>query len=224
MTQLRVFIGYDPRQPVAFQVAAHSVWKHASMPVAITRLQLNQLPMHRRGLTEFTYSRFLVPYLSGFEGLSLFLDSDVLCRGDVAELLGFPLEHLGVGVFVVPHTLKFERPSVMLFRNALCKTLTPEYIDDDSHGMFNFDWASSVGALPKEWNHLVGYDVPNPLAKLVHFTQGIPCWPETIASEFAAEWITMFKESAGSVSFKDLMGPSVHVPHVQKRLAEQAQA
>ena len=65
---LNVFIGYDQRQPVAFQVAAHSIWKHASYPVAITRLQLNQLPIKKTGLTEFTYSRFLVPYLCQFQG------------------------------------------------------------------------------------------------------------------------------------------------------------
>lgn len=223
MTPLNVFIGYDPRQPVAFQVAAHSVWKHASQPVSITRLQLNQLPITRTGLTQFTYSRFLVPWLSGYEGLSLFVDSDVLVRGDVHELLSYPTEHLGMGVFLVPHTLKFERPSVMLFRNALCKTLTPEYVQQAN--VFNFEWAQErIGALPKEWNHLVGYDEPNPHAKLVHFTQGIPCWPETVGSEFAQDWLAMFKESAGSVSFKDLMGPSVHVPHVKKRLEQQAQA
>lgn len=82
-----MFIGYDPRQPLAFQVLAHSIWAHARQPVSITRLALKQLPMTRHGLTEFTYSRFLVPYLCDYEGYAIFVDSDFLCRADVADLL-----------------------------------------------------------------------------------------------------------------------------------------
>lgn len=214
MTALRVFIGYDPRQPVAFQVAAHTVWKYASAPVSITRLQLNQLPITRTGLTEFTYSRFLVPWLSNYEGLSLFIDSDMLVRGDVHDLLSYPMEYPGMGVFVVPHTLRFERPSVMLYRNALCKTLTPEYVEEAP--VFNFAWAEDrVGALPKDWNHLVGYDAPNPDAKLIHFTQGIPCWPETQACEWADQWRAERDDAVSTVSFKALMGRSVHIPYMK---------
>ena len=220
MTKLRVYIGFDPRQPVAFQVAAHSVWKHASVPVEITRLQLNQLPIKRVGLTSFTFSRFLVPWLSDYDGTSIFLDSDILCRYDLSDLLAYPLAYPEASVFVVDHARKFERPSVMVFNNALCKTLTPEYVE--TAPLFDFAWASKIGTLPKEWNHLVGYDAPNPLAHVVHFTMGIPCWPETIGSEFAQDWLAMFKEQAGSVSFEALMGPSVHVPHVRNRLAKEA--
>src|SRR5207249_2924434 len=101
----KIFIGYDVRQPVAFQVAAHSVWERASKPVEIVRLALKQLPITRTGLTEFTYSRFLVPYLSDYTGISIFLDSDVLCLADIWEL-----EQLAWGqaaqVLVVPHEVR----------------------------------------------------------------------------------------------------------------------
>ena len=75
---LNVFIGYDPRQPVAYNVLQHSIVRHASEPVAITPLILKQLPIERRGLTEFTFSRFLVPYLCGFKGMAVFLDADMV--------------------------------------------------------------------------------------------------------------------------------------------------
>lgn len=65
---IRVFIGYDPRQPLAYNVMQHSIARHSSVPVAITPLILDQLPITRRGLTEFTYSRFLVPALCDFKG------------------------------------------------------------------------------------------------------------------------------------------------------------
>lgn len=205
---MRVFIGYDERQTVAFQVCAHSVWKTASQPVAISRLHLPMLPITRRGLTAFTYSRFLTPYLSNFEGYSLFLDSDILVRADVHELL----EDIPFGaVSVVPHERRFERPSVMLFDNERCRHLTPEFIQNPANGMFDMRWASSVGNLSSTWNHLVGYDPPNPDAKIVHFTKGIPVWTETQECEFAGDWHEMLSDSLGTVSHEELMGRSVHV-------------
>jgi lipopolysaccharide biosynthesis glycosyltransferase len=221
---INVFLGFDPRQPVAYNVLAHSIASRASKPVSITRLQLDQLPITRRGLTEFTYSRFLVPWLSNYEGVSIFLDSDMLCLCDIQSLLAFPMEYPGVPVFVVPHTLKFERPSVMVFRNALCKVLTPEYIQNVSNPLFNFGWTSAIGGLPAEYNHLVGYDQPSDKAKIIHFTQGIPCWPETKDSEYAADWHAEARNMVSTVSFDDLMGHSVHVKHVQKRLQEMKSA
>lgn len=211
---LNCFIGYDPRQPIAASVLAHSVARRCSVPVSITFLHLDQLPITRRGLTEFTYSRFLVPYLSGYDGVSIFLDSDMLCLGDLENLMAYPMEALGCGVFVVPHTLKFERPSVMVFRNALCKMLTPEYVQNMNNNLFNFAWTAHVGGLPKEWNHLVGYDAPNPDAQLIHFTQGIPCWPETKHCAYSYEWRQEAQHMMSSVSFQELMGKSVHVQHM----------
>lgn len=211
---MKVFIGFDPRQPVAFQVAAHSIWKHASQPVSIIRLDLRTLPIQRRGLTEFTYSRYLVPYLSRFKGYSLFLDSDVLVRADVWELMSYAQQNcLDADVLMVKHPVKrFEWPSVMLFRNENypLRQLTPEFIDDRANKLYDLSWAQAIGELPKEWNHLVGYDPSDPKAKIVHFTRGIPIWKETIGCEFAEEWKQTFAEMNSSVSFEALMGPSVH--------------
>lgn len=217
---MKVFIGFDPRQPIAFQVCAQSVWEHASRPVEIVRLDLRNLPITRRGLTEFTYSRFLVPYLSGYEGCSVFLDSDILVRGDVCELEKLPCVP---PVWIVAHeSRKFERPSVMFFDNTKCEMLTPDYIEDTANKLFDFKWIDSIGELPKEWNHLVGYDPPNPNAKVVHFTMGIPIWPETAKCEFASEWMDTFRRMNSSVSFQELMGRSVHVPHLEKLACNKA--
>jgi len=211
---LSVYIGYDSRQPIAHAVAAESVAVHATRPVPITSLRLNQLPITRRGLTEFTYSRYLVPYLSGFTGYSLYLDSDTLCRADVLDLLPYPIAYPETAVFVVPHKLSFERPSVMLFNNAKCRMLTPDYVQDSRNGLANLSWTPDIGSIPPAWNHLVGYDLPNPAAKIVHFTKGIPVWPETKDSEFSAEWWAVANRLGSSVSFQELMGKSVHVQKV----------
>ncbi len=215
MSELRIFIGFDPRQPVAWQVCAQSIYEHASKPVSITRLDLRTLPMTRRGLTEFSYSRFLVPYLSNFEGRSLFLDSDILVRADVHELAKLHgSDDSNIAMVMHEGRERFERASVMLFNNENCRELTPEYIH--TAPCFDYAWAKNPRGLHKDWNHLVGYNAPNPDAKIVHFTCGIPVWKETVKSEFAQEWIDTFKRMNSTVSFQELMGKSVHLPAVER--------
>jgi hypothetical protein len=214
---LRVFIGYDPRQPIAFQVLAHSIASLASLPVAITRLQLNQLPIKRTGLTEFTYSRYVVPYLCNYEGEALFLDADMLCLADIYELLWMCHNRLDSVSVVKNPKLRFEWPSLMFFNNAHCKKLTLEYIETGTPQ--SFDWANGVGEIPAEFNHLIGYDAPRTDAKIVHYTQGIPCFAETSGTEYEAEWMAELKACNSTVSWQEIMGRSVHAKPVLERLA-----
>ena len=204
---MNVFIGFDRRQPIAFQVLAHSIYTRASKPVSITPLVLSQLPIKRRGLTEFTFSRYLVPYLSGYIGRSVFLDGDMLCLTDITELdkIVDPL----AAVSVVKNRIRFEWPSLMVFNNSACSHLTTEYIDDPKTAPQSFEWTKSVGELPPEWNHLVGYDGPQD-AKIVHFTAGIPCWPKTCDCEYSEEWNKERRMCNSTVSWEELMGSSVH--------------
>ena len=201
---MRVFIGFDPRQPAAFTVLAHSIWKRASKPVDIVRLQYNQLPVKRTGLTQFTYTRYAVPYLCGYEGEALFMDADMLCLSDIHELKDSAPEG---GVCVVKNKQRFEWPSLMYFRNAQCTALTLDLIEQGTPQSMN--WAT-VGELPSQWNHLVFYDQPRADAKVVHFTAGIPCWQETRHSEYAKEWMHDASECLSTVSWEELMGNSVH--------------
>ncbi len=219
MNRFNVYIGYDPRQPVAFNTLAQSIWHYASKPVAITALDLKTLPMTRTGLTEFTYSRFLTPWLSDYDGFSLFVDSDFLCLADVIDLLMYPIAEPGCAVYVSKNPQRrFEWPSLMLFNNELCTELKPAYVDDKKNNLFDFKWANRVGSLPSEWNHLANYDAPRPDAKMVHFTQGIPCWPETKDSEYSSHWFRAFDHARSTCSFDELMGKSVHAQPVYERL------
>ena len=77
---IRVFIGFDPRQPLAFNVCASSIVRAASKPVAITALTLKTLPIKRQGLTQFTYSRFLVPHLCNYEGRANSEVAEFVCQ------------------------------------------------------------------------------------------------------------------------------------------------
>lgn len=217
MSVLRVFIGADSRQPLAYQVAAHSIARHSSMPVSITPLILDQLPLKRRGLTEFTFSRYLVPDLCGYRYGALFVDADILCMGDIAELPWDGIE-AGEAVSVVPHDsvikngkrvdIRFERPSVMLFNCSDCHALNLDLIENGTPQKLE-TWAGEVGELPPEWNYLVGYNTGGG-AKIAHFTQGIPVFPETCNDEYAAEYRAEIERMNSTVSWAEIMGSSVH--------------
>ena len=157
--------------------------------------------------TDFSFSRFLTPYLSGYSGWSVFTDCDMLVREDIANLWSLRDERYAVMVVKHEHVpresvkflgepqSKYEKKnwsSVMLFNNARCKALTPEYVNAASGlELHQFKWLESddlIGALPSRWNHLVGYDPPRSDAALVHYTIGGPYFAEFVDCEYADEW------------------------------------
>jgi hypothetical protein len=221
---IRVFIGYDPREAVAFSVFGFSIFARSSEPVSITPLALSNLggvfsrPREPLQSTEFAFSRFLTPYLSGFEGWSLFCDCDMLMLDDVANLWRLRDERYAVQVVKHDHqpreTVKFlgqpqtayakkNWSSVMLLNNARCRALTPEYVNRASGlELHQFKWLGNdalIGALPRRWNHLVGYDPPTTEVSLAHFTLGGPYFEEYADCEFGARW----REEYGRMSSVD---------------------
>jgi hypothetical protein len=213
---IRIFIGYDHREPIAYHVCAQSIMEHASQPVAIIPLRLSNLkgvlrrPREDTQLTDFSYSRFLVPYLCNYQGWALFIDGDMLLREDITKLWhlrdnrhavmvvkhpDFQKTHsfLGVNVQWFP---MFNWSSVMLFNNAKCKKLTTQYINSAPyHDLHQFKWLESekyIGDLPETWNHLVGYYPLKPEAALVHWTLGGPyLGGDFEKAEYADEWFSM---------------------------------
>lgn len=210
-----VYIGYDPREAVAYNVLAHSINARASQPVAIAPLMLSQLrQIHHRERnplqsTDFSFTRFLTPYLADYQGWSIFMDCDMLVLDDIAKL--WALRDDRYAVMCVKHdhvpreSIKFlnapQTPyakknwsSVMLFNNAKCRALTPEYVDTASGlELHQFKWLedeSLIGEIPHRWNHLVGYDEPNPDVSLVHYTLGGPYFNEFVDCEYSKEWFT----------------------------------
>lgn len=215
---LKVFIGYDPRQPIAYHVLCSSIIRNCSVPVQITPLIIGTLPIKREGLTQFTFSRYLAPYLCNYHGISVFIDSDMLVLGDMSELLNYADDAVSIVPF--ENDLMFERPSVMVFNNGKCKSLTPNFIDDETSAPQSLSWADSIGYLPDEWNHLVGYapNIPEKNIKLLHFTQGIPAYKECRFGEYAELWFKELKIMQDHVSWLEIMGNSVHARHVLNRL------
>lgn len=211
---LQIYIGYDPKEAVAYHTLAHSIQRQASIPVTIAPLMQSQLKgfyTRARGpteSTEFSLTRFLVPVLSEFRGWSLFMDCDMLCRSDIAELAAFTQRAPEKAVLLCKHdytpgpTRKFLNQvqtvyprknwsSVMLFNNARCTTLTPAYVNTASGlDLQRFNWLDDalIGELPLEWNWLVGEYAHNPKAKIAHFTIGGPYFDEYRGCDYAEEW------------------------------------
>lgn len=210
---IHAYIGYDPREAVAFSVLAYSIHARASEPVTVTPLMLSQLngvltrERHALQSTDFSFSRFLTPFLSGYEGWSVFMDCDMLMLDDIAKL--YRLRDDRCAVMVVKHnhvpreTVKFlgepqskyekkNWSSVMLFNNARCRALTPEYVNRASGlELHQFKWLNDdglIGELPDRWNHLVGYNPPRKDAALVHYTLGGPYFDAFRNCEYSKEW------------------------------------
>lgn len=212
MQTIPIFIGYDPREAIAYHVCANSIIRNSSVPVSITPLALNNFKdyteTHTDGSNQFIYSRFLVPYLTGFHGHAIFMDGDMIVRGDIAEL--WNLRKSECDVQVVKHNYKTKMKekylgaknddyprknwsSVMIFNcgNFPTRKLTPDYIQKStgSH-LHRFEWTSDsrIGELPAEWNWLPDEYGPNLDAKLLHYTLGTPCFHEFATTPQGNEW------------------------------------
>jgi lipopolysaccharide biosynthesis glycosyltransferase len=209
---IKWFIGYDKDEAITAYVLAHSIQTRSSIPVSITFLNRESLKgifTRERGeydSTDFSISRFLVPYLCNFEGHAIFSDCDMVVRDDPAKLWAWRDDQHAVKVVKHNHvpveTVKFlgniqtqydrkNWSSLMLFHNSQCTALTPEYVNIvnglDLH-RFKFLAESEIGDLPKQWNLLVDYDKSDVKACLVHYTKGGPWFKEYANCDYHQDW------------------------------------
>jgi lipopolysaccharide biosynthesis glycosyltransferase len=212
MTPIPVFVGYDPREAIAYHTCVNSIIRHASQPVAIIPIALNLFQdykeTHTDGSNHFIYTRFLVPHLMGFKGWAIFIDGDMIIRGDIVEL--WNLRELDKDVMVVKHDYQTCMPvkylgaknedyprknwsSVILWNcNSFPnRQLTPEFVQTSSGSFLHrFSWLDDdrIGDLPPEWNWLPDEYGPNLNAKLLHYTLGAPCFQEFADTPQGNEW------------------------------------
>jgi lipopolysaccharide biosynthesis glycosyltransferase len=207
-----IFIGYDPKESIAFHICVNSIIQNTKQPVNIIPLSLSLLndykEIHSDSSNDFTYSRFLVPYLMKFENWAIFLDGDMIIKEDISNLWNYKDETKDVMVVKHDYTTKSNAKylsnknedyprknwsSVMIFncQNYPTRKLTPEYIEKSTGAhLHRFQWTSDdrVGALPAEWNWLPDEYGANSDAKLLHYTLGTPCFHEFATTTMADEW------------------------------------
>ena len=214
MKPIPIYIGFDQVESVAWHTLTHSILHRASVPVSFIPVKrslfkdFHTRPMDNKQSNEFSFTRFLVPYLNNYEGHAIFMDCDMLVLDDIKKL--WDLRNPFKSVQVVKHdyvprdeikylgTTQYKYPrknwsSVMIFNcgHHHTKILTPEYVNNASGlELHQFKWTEDdyIGELPLEWNHLVSEYPPNPQAKLVHYTVGGPYFNEYANCEYSEAW------------------------------------
>jgi hypothetical protein len=211
---LKIFIGYDNREKIAYHVLSQSIIENSSIPVSIMPIKLENLKKfykRKKGLkdsTEFSISRFLTPYLSNYKGYSLFLDCDFIINGDIAKLLSIIKKDKNKVLWCVKHKhnpketkkflgekqLKYEKKnwsSFVIYNNKKCKILTPKFVSR-ANGLYlhQFRWTKDnlIGSIPRTWNILVGYDKIPKKFNALHYTSGGPYFKEFESLESSKYW------------------------------------
>lgn len=225
---LKVFIGYDSRQdkdPLGkniinppYEVCKASI-RNYNTNVQIIPIKLDELiqvGVYSRekdplASTEFTYSRFLVPYLSNFKGISLFCDSDFLWQTDITDVLKYfdskysvmccqhdytPSTSTKMDGLVQTVYPKKNWSSLMLFNcsDRDCKNLIPDVINNESPKyLHRMEWTSEdkIGKIPLEYNWLEGEYDSSISPKAIHFTDGGP-WHKTWDGDYRSNWENIY--------------------------------
>lgn len=219
MDHLNVFIGFDSSnygQELAYDVCKKSIEKHTTIPITFHKMVKSEMieegiftRQDKDGATEFTYTRFFVPYLSSYKGYSLFCDSDFLWTCDIAELLKYtdPTKALSCVMHQYKNcnnTIKMDNQvqewypkknwsSLMIFNNehSSTKNLTLENINIKSpKWLHRFEWANDdeVIEIPKDYNYLVNYYNDGP-TKAIHYTDGGPWHPDYVNVQYGDLWM-----------------------------------
>jgi hypothetical protein len=210
-----IYIGYDQRNSIAAEVCKYSLKINSSKPLDIQFLKSADILNYRRSVlepqsTDFTFTRFWVPCLSGYKGYSIFCDCDFLFLSDISNIDFDPTKAVSVvkrkpyipnsefKMDGVPqhNSLRKNWASMMVFNNEHpdCKALNPEYLNTVVPGklLHIFDWTDSIGELDPRWNVLDGYDkFPDPYA--VHYTDGGPWFEEYKETYYSSQWIKYYE-------------------------------
>jgi lipopolysaccharide biosynthesis glycosyltransferase len=209
---IKIVIGFDQREAVAYHTFCQSIIEHVSIPVSFTPLAINTLKdyneTHTDKSNDFIYSRFLTPYLNQYQGWAIFADGDMICQADIKEL--WDLRDESKALLVVKHDYKTKAhqkylgntnenyprknwSSVILWncKHPKHQILTPYFIANQSGKyLHRFSWLddNDIGELPIEWNWLAIEYPENRKAKLIHYTLGTPCFKDYKDTEMSDIW------------------------------------
>ena len=184
----RVFVGTDRSQLLAVRVLEYSIRKHASIPVSVTPMLDLPLPEPkdpRQGKrTGFSFARFAIPRLAGYQGRALYLDADMLVFADIAALWRIPFA--GTKVVIqddlpahAEHPRRSGAPARRIKQSAVmlldCGSLDwePERIIAGLDGQYTYeDLVYHLCILrPDE----IGYGIPFEWNSLEHYEEGKTC-------------------------------------------------
>jgi hypothetical protein len=213
-----VYVGWDSREEIAYEVCRHSLLARASVPVTVAPIKQEELRaqgLYRRerdplASTQFTYTRFFVPHLAGYRGWALFCDGDFLWLADLKGLIDLIDDRFAVMCVHhdhrPPEALKMDGrqqtlyprknwSSLVLYNcgHPANRVLTPDVINRETGAFLHrFQWLEDglIGAVPETWNWLEGWS-PRPAnghPNVVHFTRGGPWFEKWRDAAYADLW------------------------------------
>lgn len=185
--EIRVFVGYDSREDIAYRVCKHSILSTTTQYVKVERLvqkDLRKAGIYTREVdqlasTEFTFTRFLIPHLMNFKGWALFVDCDFVFKDDIKKLWDqrdnkyavmcaqhdyTPKEGVKMDGQAQTQYPRKNWSSMMLINCAhpANRQVTADFVNDPLKTgayLHRFSWLSDnqIGKLSHEWNWLVGW-------------------------------------------------------------------
>ena len=214
---MKVYVGYDTREDIAYQVCEHSIKRRNGK----TEVQaLKQSDLRSQGLytreidklssTEFTFTRFLIPYLQNYKGWAVFCDCDFVWKISPSELEKYCDD--SKAVVCVQHDYTPEEGTKMDGQAQLLyprknwssmvlwncghpknKYLTPETVNTQTgKHLHRFSWLddTEIGELPYEYNWLVGWytETETRKPKILHYTEGGPWFENYRECEYSDDW------------------------------------
>jgi lipopolysaccharide biosynthesis glycosyltransferase len=219
-----VYIGFDKREEIAAEICKFSIVRRTSPRTVVKFLKLEELrdftrPREANQSTDFTYTRFMIPFIEKYQGFSLFCDCDFLFLDDIQELSRMIDPTKAVSVVRHPmyipnsvtkmdgvgqHTmLRKNWASLMVFNNShpSNRKLTPELINTVQPGkvLHQFGWLDDeeIGSISLDWNVLDGYyELDNPRA--IHYTDGGPWFNDYKTTHYSKFWINEHYEYTNS--------------------------
>lgn len=227
---LKIYVGYDSREDIAWQVCRYSLLRHATADVSIHPLRQPALreiglytrPSDKTASTEFSLTRFLTPFLAGSDGWSMFVDCDFLFTQDITSLVEtldpskaiYVVQHEYTPQHIVKmdgkkqsHYPRKNWSSMVLFNgnHTDVKALTPDVVNsaEPAH-LHRFNWVQDdddIGALDKEWNFLVGeYTPPAKTPSAIHYTNGGPWFDNWVNVDYGELWLEERDKMVASIN------------------------
>lgn len=223
----KVFIGWDPREDIAYQVTENSILRRSTSAdvVPLVQADLRQVGLYTRPVdplssTEFTFSRYLIPAIMNYNGWAMFTDCDIIFLEDIQNLFDLADDKYAVMCakheYEVKESVKMDGKqqtvyprknwsSVMLINcgHPSNKALTPDLVNSETgQYLHRFSWLKDeeIGEFSHEWNWLVGvYKEPQDgKPKALHYTVGGPWFKDYRNCEYKKEWITELYEMYNS--------------------------
>tara|TARA_B100000686_G_scaffold338069_1_gene410057 strand:- start:2682 stop:3356 length:675 start_codon:yes stop_codon:yes gene_type:complete len=214
---MKVYVGWDSREDIAYQVCQHSIKRKdpGAEVIPLKQNDMRQDGIYTRAVdklasTEFTFSRFFVPYLNDYKGWAVFCDCDFVWRVPTTELEQYCDD--SKAVVCVQHDYKPKESrkmdgqvqtvyprknwSSMVLWNCghpKNKILTPELLNSESPKFLHrFSWLddSDIGSLPHVYNWLVGWykEPQDGIPKILHYTEGGPWFDGYRECDYADVW------------------------------------